>query len=255
MNKIILFRAKCSGKDIDITFLKEQDRTSPHPEIFDMVKTVYRSSGLNDLELSLETNKEGKLSAGIRFTKDTREKTSQFDMSITTWSAFSADKDGNTWEQYGFCGDINYRCIKTQWDEYFTGNDPECIFFQELKKKGICPEELVLEREYIVHTGFDKMSVPKLVELAESMCEENPLLHPGFQAYETNFRKNIESVTTVHIGKKLHDKLSMLYEQVKESTDETGPFLTSCFVLSCWSRSISVIKAASFYLEKTTQKT
>ena len=255
MNKIILFQAKCSGKNIDITFLKEEDRTTPHPEIFDIVKTVYRSSELNDLELSLETNKEGKLSAGIRFTKDTRKKPSQFDMSITSWSAFSPDKDGNTLEQYGFCGDINYRCIKTQWDEYFTGNDPECIFFQELKKKGVCPEVLILEREYIVQTGFGTMSVPELVELASTMCEENPLLHPGFQAYETKFRKNIESVTTDHIGKKLHDKLSMLYDQVEESTDETGSFLTSCFVLSCWSRSISVTKASSFYLEKTTPKT
>lgn len=255
MNKIILFHAKCSGKDIDITFLNEEDRTSPHPEIFDIVKTVYRSSGLNDLELSLEANKEGKLSAGIRFTKDTRKKPSQFDMSITSWSAFSPDKDGNTREQYGYCGDMNYRYIKTQWDKYFTGNDPECIFFQELKKEGICPEELVLEQQYIVQTEFDSMSVPELIELAGTMCEENPLLHPGFQTYETRFMKNIESVTTVHIGKKLLDKLSILYDQVKESTDETGPFLTSCFVLSCWSRSIPAIKAASFYLKKTTQKT
>ena len=256
MSKIIPFNANCNSGKIEVTFSEKDYVSESHSLILDVVVNTFRRCGLSNLELSLETDEEGKLTAGIRYIIDAREKTSPFDMSITKWSIYRPDENGNTLGQYGFCGDINYHDLGIQWEEFFLDAEPESVFFRELKKAGISPDKVALERERIIQTDFDKMSVSSLLDLAETMSEENPILHPSFNKYHTTFLENLASCKGASVGKKLTLKLAKLFSQVKESAGQHESDMTfvKYFALACWSRSIPADKAALFYSQNALRK-
>ena len=165
---------------------------------------------------------------------------------ITRWEAFLQSEINETVMEYGFCGDINRSVVSEKpLDDFLsTGESPEQIFYQFLKERGLQPKTVVIEITTYFETRYHKMTVGQIIELAECMSEDNPILSVPFRKYLKRFDKvmlgNKKKVT------RRNERLERIYREIKKYKYE-GQVDETSFALVCWTRNITAEKAAKYF--------